>query len=37
VKSGANAAGLPVVVNDAAVLREAMARTRRVISDLLAP
>jgi tripartite-type tricarboxylate transporter receptor subunit TctC len=36
-KSGANAAGLPVVVNDAAILREAMARTRRVISDLLAP
>ncbi|MBL8704792.1 MAG: hypothetical protein JNM30_08115 [Rhodospirillales bacterium] len=37
VKTGANAAGLPVVVNDATVLREAMARTRRVISDLLAP
>lgn len=37
VKSAASASGLPVAVNDAAVLREAMARTHRVISDLLAP
>lgn len=36
-KSAATAAGLPVAVNDSAVLREAMARTHRVISDLLAP
>ena len=37
VKSGAAAAGLPVTVNDASVLRAAMARTHRVIRDLLAP
>jgi tripartite-type tricarboxylate transporter receptor subunit TctC len=36
-KSGAEAAGLPLAVNDAAVLREAMGRTHRVIRDLLAP
>lgn len=36
-QSGASAAGLPLAVNDGAVLREAMGRTQRVIRDLLAP
>lgn len=37
VKNAANAAGLPVAVNNAVVLVEAMTRTHRVIRDLLAP
>jgi tripartite-type tricarboxylate transporter receptor subunit TctC len=37
VKASAEAAGLPIAVNNAAVLREAMVRTHRVIRDLLAP
>lgn len=37
VKAAADAAGLPVAVSNAAVLRDTMARTQRVIRDLLAP
>jgi tripartite-type tricarboxylate transporter receptor subunit TctC len=37
VKAAAEAAGLPIAVNNATVLRETMQRTHRVIRDLLAP
>ncbi|MCC7046944.1 MAG: hypothetical protein IT562_09550 [Alphaproteobacteria bacterium] len=37
VKAAAEAAGLPIAVNNAAVLRETMTRTQRVIRDLIAP
>jgi tripartite-type tricarboxylate transporter receptor subunit TctC len=37
VKAAAQAAGLPIAVRNATVLRETMARTQRVIRDLLAP
>jgi len=37
VKAAAKTVALPVTINDATVLRAAMARTHRVIRDLLAP